>query len=396
MDMTKSILAAAGLTVMVPSAASAQAATVTAAPGKGVTVDAGDAFSTRLRGRIQLRGAADLPEASPAQSVVSVGTARLVLDGHLYSPALGYTLQLALGEREFREATRSPVLDAFVTWRAHRDLQVRAGQFFVPFDRLRTIRDGALQLADRARPVTELALDRDVGLEVSSEALGGDRSPVGYHIGVFGGGGVHNVTPRDAGGLLVARLELRPFGPLDDDADSDLTRTPSPRLAVGVGGARNFSTNRTRSTTGPSFALGTVDYTHAVADAVFKWAGFAAQGEWLWRGASVDTLKGSDASGQRASEGTRAGWGYVGQASYLFERPFEVVGRYARLKAEDDAAAAFVSDTRDRGQELTAGLNYYAQGHALKVQTAWTARSAPGLKLDDADHTAQIALDASF
>ena len=61
MDMTKSILAAAGLTVMVPSAASAQAATVTAAPGKGVTVDAGDAFSMRLRGRIQLRGAADLP-----------------------------------------------------------------------------------------------------------------------------------------------------------------------------------------------------------------------------------------------------------------------------------------------------------------------------------------------
>jgi hypothetical protein len=64
--------------------------------------------------------------------------------------------------------------------------------------------------------------------------------------------------------------------------------------------------------------------------------------------------------------------------------------------ADSDAEPKFVSDARDRGQELGVGLNYYAHGHALKVQTAWTARSAPGLALDAADHTAQVALDVAF
>lgn len=379
-----------------PKTNTAAAPQVAGAPGKGVTFDFGDPFSLRLRGRLQTRAVVDLPEEKAAQSTVSVGTARLSFEGHIHAPTLEYTLQLALGERDFRESARSPVLDAFVLWRAHRDLNVRVGQFFVPFDRVRTIRDGALQLVDRARPVVELALDRDVGVEIASDTLGGDHSPVGYHLGVFGGGGVHNVTPRDAGALVVARLELRPMGLFDDDTDSDLRRTPSPRLALGVGAARNMSTNRTRSTTGPSFTLGTVDYSHVAADAVFKWAGFAAQAEWLWRHASVQALKGTAADGAEVTEGTRGGSGYVGQASYVFETPFEIVARFARLMADSDAEPKFVSDARDRGQELGVGLNYYAHGHALKVQTAWTARSAPGLALDAADHTAQVALDVAF
>ena len=60
-----------------------------------------------------------------------------------------------------RLLVQDSIYDAFLDWKAHRDISVKAGQFFVPFDRLRTVREFALQMGDRPRPVAELTLDRD-------------------------------------------------------------------------------------------------------------------------------------------------------------------------------------------------------------------------------------------
>ncbi|MCB9690166.1 MAG: porin, partial [Alphaproteobacteria bacterium] len=304
-------------------AAQASEAVVTAAVGSGVTITSADErFSMNLRGRVQLRetlvvGAPEGEVPRELASQAQVQTARLTLRGHTLSEDLRYTVQLAFSQRDYRDGTVSPLYDAYLDAAASRDLSVRVGQMFVPFDRLRTIREFALQLPDRPRVVSELTLDRDVGVVASSDHLGGDRSVLAYRLGAFGGGGPNTAAPRELGGLLVGRVELRPLGPLDDDSEGDLERRRAPGLALGMGAAYNVNASRVRSTTSTVFEGGTVDYLHLCGDAVFKVRGFAVASEVVLRDAADDRIVSIDDAGTARVEYARSGWGVVVQPSMM-------------------------------------------------------------------------------
>jgi hypothetical protein len=366
------------------------------APGKGFTASFGDEFSLNLRSRIQLRYQLDAPAQGPALQTVNVGTARIWLSGHALTPDLGYMIQLAVAARDYRDGAISPVYDAYLDWKAHRDLSLRVGQHFVPFDRLRTIREWGLQMADRPRPVAELTLDRDVGATLYSDHLFGDRSPLAYRLGVFSGGGIHATAAKEVGALLVGRLELRPLGEIDDDVEGDLDRRPDPRVAIGGAFAANLSSNRVRSTTGGTFAGGTTDFLHAATDLVFKWRGVALQAEYLWKQASEDTIESVDDEGEPLTEATRSAHGWVLQASYVFPEPIEVVGRLSRLVAHRGTDPQLVTESIALGQEVGAGLNYYVLGHRFKLQADWIARMPHDFDMGSANHVVHVQLDATF
>lgn len=374
---------------------------ISGAPGDGVTFEFGKTFSLNVRSRIQLRYQINVPPRDDSgnrdvEQLVNIGTARLWLSGNVYVPELTYMIQLAVAGRDYRDGATSPIYDAYIDWKVHRDFNVRAGQYFVPFDRLRTVREWALQMADRPRPVLELTLDRDVGIVVSSDRFLGDHSPLAWRLGVFGGGGTNLSTGRTPGALFVGRLELRPLGPIDDDKEGDLERRKSPGLALGGALASNLETNRLRSTTGPTFEGGTTDYLHAAADLVFKWQGFGLQGEYLWKRASTDRILSVAPDGTPLTEYTRSGHGWVVQASYAFDPPFELVGRLSRLYALAGTDPAFVAEVDARGQEVAAGANYYFNGHRLKLQADWIARMPTDFRFGDADHVVHVQLDATF
>jgi hypothetical protein len=365
-----------------------------AAPGKGFTLKYGDAFSFNLRSRFQIRYQLDVPAPNEAgereeQQLVNIGTARLWFSGNVFNPQLTYMIQLAVAGRDYRDGAISPIFDAYVDWKPLTNLSVRAGQFFVPFDRLRTVREFALQMADRPVPIGELTLDRDVGVAVYSEKFLG--SPLTWRLGAFGGGGTNLSTGKDPGVLLTARLELRPLGPIDDDSEGDLERRKKPGLAIGTGVARNLNTNRQRSTTGTTYTGGVVDYTHFAADAVFKWQGFAAQFEYLWKKADADPILSLDDEGEQVTEWARSAGGWVAQASYTFDPPFEIVGRLAQLNAFDGTDPR-LQDTDEYG----VGLNYYINGHQFKIQTDWIAKVYEDDSFDDAVYVAHLQLDATF
>jgi hypothetical protein len=371
-----------------------------ASPGNGATIQAAR-FSLNVRARIQIRYQLAIPEADEdgdreLRQLVNVGTARLWLSGHTLVPELTYMIQLAVAARDFREGAVSPIYDAFLDWRAHRDFNLRAGQFFVPFDRLRTVREWALQMPDRPVPIWEFTLDRDVGLMVYSETFLGKRSPLAYRAGAFGGGGTNLTRGRTPGGLLVGRLELRPLGPIDDDVEGDLARRRRPAMALGVGLAKNFNTNRLRSTTGPTFAGGTTNYTHFATDLVFKWRGVMVQAEYVARTSSRASIESIGDDGQPIIELPQSGRGYVVQASYIFERPFELVGRLSELGAIGRRDQSFHASTRDRGQELAFGANYYVNGHKLKLQADWVLRMPHGFEMTRGDNLVHVQLDATF
>lgn len=371
-----------------------------AAPGDGATIWS-ERFSLNVKTRIQLRYQLHIPEADDAgerdlDQLANVSTARLVFSGHLFVPELTYTIQLAVAARDFRDGAVSPIFDAYLDWKGHRDASVRVGQFFVPFDRLRTIREWALQTADRPQPITELNLDRDVGVMLYSESFLGDRSPFAYRLGAFGGKGTNLTRGSTPGGLLVGRLELRPLGPIDDDVEGDLARRKKPALALGVGFAHDFRTDRLRATTGPNFVGGTTSYTYVATDLVFKWYGFAFQAEYLQRRSSKSAIRSVDDEGAEVHEYPQSGRGYVLQASYVFDPPIEIVARIAQLWAIGREDAEFYARTQDRGDELAVGTNYYFSGHKLKVQADWIARMPRGYELAHADHLVHVQIDATF
>jgi len=373
---------------------------VSGAPGKGVTLES-KRFSLNLKGRIQVRyqldvAAPDVEEERAFEQTAQIGTLRLFFSGHALEPELTYLIQLAVAGRDYRDGATSPVFDAFVDWKAHRDFSLRVGQYFVPFDRLRTVREFALQMADRPRPVAELTLDRDVGITAYSDSFLGDRSPVAWRFGVFGGGGTNLSEGKEPGGLIVGRVELRPLGPIDDDSEGDLERRKDPGLAVGAGWASNMNTNRARSTTGATFAGGVTDHLHAAVDAVFKWRGIALEAEVLHKSASVDAIESVDDQGSAIVERTRSGYGWVTQASYTFDPPFEVVARLARLYAHEGTDPQLVSEVAARGQELGGALNYYINGHRMKLQADWIALMPPDFAFAAAQHTAHLQFDATF
>lgn len=374
---------------------------VSGAPGQGLTWKVGDTFSLNVRSRIQLRYQLNIPTKDDAgqrefEQLVSIGTARLWLSGNILAPELTYMIQLAVAGRDFRDGATSPLYDAYLDWKAHRDFSVRAGQFFVPFDRLRTVREWALQMADRPRPVLEYTLDRDMGVVVYSERFLGERSPLAWRLGAFGGGGTNLSLGREPGALMVGRVELRPLGPIDDDKDGDLERRPRPGLALGGAFAANLNTNRLRSTTGPTFAEGTTDYLHAAADLVFKWRGFALQGEYLWKQASSDELASTASDGTTITEYTRSGQGWVAQASYTLDPPFEVVVRLSGMYALPGTDPRLRAETASHGQEVGAGLNYYFNEHKLKLQADWIARMPHDFHFDAADHVVHLQLDVTL
>ena len=374
---------------------------ITGEPGKGLTMNIGERFSLNVRTRIQLRYQLHVPPKGAngernLDQIVNIGTARLWISGHVYKPELTYMIQLALAGRDYRDGAISPIYDAFLDWKLHRDFAVRAGQYFVPFDRLRTVREFGLQMADRPRPVGELTLDRDVGVSFYSERFLGDRSPFAWRLGAFGGGGTNLVDAKKPGVLLVGRLELRPLGAIDDDLEGDLERRSKPGLAIGTSVAGNWNTNRVRSTTGPRYVGGTTDYQHAAADLVFKWLGVALQAEYLWRQASNDRIISINPDGTTLTEYTRSGTGWVLQASYIFDPPIEIVGRLSRLSAFSGTDPRFVTEAATAGQETAAGLNYYFNGHRMKLQADWIARTPTNFDFSRADHLVHLQLDATF
>jgi hypothetical protein len=346
---------------------------VTAAAGKGVTFKtADDKFSLKLRGRIQLR---DTYTHTVKPSVfntneVQVRTVRVWMQGNTFGPDIQYLLQLAFGGGDFGD-NASPVFDAFLEYTAFRDLQIRAGQFLVPFDRLRTIREFALQLVDRPQVVRELTLDRDMGLLLYSNNLFGLGNSLAYSLFVGGGDGRNRFNAVGSGPLFILRAVVRPFGAFDDDLEGDLSREHRPRLAVGIAGAYNIDTTKQQSTYGATFTQGTADYYHAAADLVLKYAGFSLMAEAVWR-KSPQTVFVGTVNGATVREYTRSGYGYLVQAGAMVSSRVELVGRYNQLFALTGTDPKLVELARNSGKEVTAGVNWYLNGHALKLQADYS------------------------
>ncbi|MDX2024239.1 MAG: porin [Deltaproteobacteria bacterium] len=371
--------------------------TITVAQGKGLSATSADGrFSFGVRGRIQLRET--IAHDPDVHNETQVRTFRFFTYGHLLSKDLQYLVQLAFGAAEYDPNTPSPVFDAFVDYKLHRDVQLRVGQYFVVFDRARTIRESSLHLVDRQQAVQELNLDRDVGLTVMSNDLFGQDGKFNYAFGIYGGNGRNRTTPvapavRRNGYLYTGRVGFKPFGPFDDDVEGDLQRLAKPRLALGLAAAFGDNADRNRGTIGTAYQQFTFDYKYAAADLVFKWHGVSLMAEALTRQARVDS-KTKLVGTTNVKEWSRSGWGYLFQAGVMITSRVEVAARWDELRTIGNTDPTLVSLVQRQGREVGGGINVYLNGHFLKLQADYAARF--GSADVDLWQVVRLQLDASF
>ncbi len=362
---------------------------VDAGLGSGVTIRSVDGqASLNIRARIQTRSTfvSDPRGAREDTSEVLIRRARLVFQGNAAGPSFTYYLQLSFANLDNEADLRLPLRDAYVTWSGARDFNVRVGQMKVPFSRQRVVSSSALQMVDRSIVVSELNLDRDVGVQVFSKNLLG-TGRLGYSLGLFGGEG-RNRLGRTAGLLYTARLETWPLGAFDDLVEGDQRRGRTLRLALGANVAYNQNTNRPRSTIGTPYPAGDVDYRHASADATLKWRGWSMASEVLIRSAKPP-LRAAAGGGATADLSPRSGWGAYLQGGRMITARTEITARYSHLVPRPAADPTFVAS-----DELGAGLSYYLHGHDLKVQGDYFSVTDP--TLGRRTHQARVQLQLFF
>jgi hypothetical protein len=351
-----------------PSAARPSAATVRIAAGRGMTVTSADErVSLNLRGFVQGRITVDVPSpAMPGAEVtpttlIAARRVRVILAGTLLGPTLGYQVHFGLAPNDLAQG--APLFDAFVTWAPSRDLSLRIGQFFVPFNRNRWISIMRQMMLERPIATNELNLDRDIGVMAFSNDLFGAGGRLSYSLGVFSGAG-RNRLEADYGLLYVARLGVNPLGRFDDhDSEWDLERSGA-RLALGLAGAINH-----HASTYATAALGSMpdarryDRVHVAGDVLFKWRGLSLQLEGLARFSPDDVTAQASA--------TRPGWGYTAHAGFVTPVKLAVGARWSQLFALP--AAMGTTAFRD-GYELGGIIAYHGIDGALMVALDYTLR----------------------
>ena len=340
---------------------------VEAGLGKGITVRTpDDQASLNIRARIQVRSTfvGETDDEYDDTLEIGIRRMRLVFQGNAMGPALTYYVQLAFSNLDTEPDLRLPLRDAYVTWAPGRGVNLRVGQMKVPFSRQRVVSSSALQMPDRSIVITELSLDRDVGLQMFSRSLLGGK--MGYAVGIFGGEGRNRVA-RAAGALYTARLEAWPFGQFDDYVEGDVQRSQAWRVAFGGGVGYNHNTNRPRSTTGTPYPAGDFDYGHAGADILVKKSGWSITSEIMYRDADRDTSA-IVMNGGLSVIHSRSGWGGFVQGGKMITDRIELTARYGRLQPSAETDPTFFD-----ARELGGGFSYYIRRHDLKIQADYFA-----------------------
>lgn len=361
--------------------------------GEGLTMRSADSlYSLTIRGYVQLRATLvdSVQDDVAASTEFQIRRLRLTLAGQFIVPELTYNVQFAFANRDQEPDLAVPVHEAWINYAPLRDVVLRVGQGKVPYSRQNMLSSGGQQFVDLSLVTSELGLDYDTGIYAYSKNLFGLGDRVQYQLGMFGGDGRNRLSNR-SGLMWTGRIEVSPFGKFESYVESDQARTEGPHLQLAFGGALNKSTVRARSTTGPSYTIGGIDYQHLEADLIFKWAGLSLQAEVLWRD-SPDVRSQSTVrmDGTTLTEYARPAWGYFVQGGYYLPTGLEFAARYGDLhprQRSDDP-------TLVRARELGGAASWYFQRHALKVQADYFYLF--GDTLDGGRHQVRVQAQLQF
>ncbi len=347
--------------------------------GRGFTFTSADEkFQLSLGGRMQFRytftdfDTADFNTKSDSSSW-DAKRIKLFLNGYAYTKDLTYKLELDL-----RQSGSSKMLqDAFINYKFMDEVQLRAGQYKVPFARQELTSDGSLSFVDRSPVVDAFKASYDLGAMAHGKIADGIAY---YNLGVFGGLG--QTTARATNdNMLAARVAVNPFGDMPYN-EPDFDRTKKPLLSIGAnyfrntlqnngtsfeGAASNYAGSNGWLGAGRSFVSSNgqkVSVDSFGVDLAFKWMGLALQGEYLLGQAENDIT----------NQLLRA-HGFYAQAGYMILPKLEAAVRYSYYDPNRDVS-------NDLRTEVIGALSYYFNKHNLKLTADVGSIHTQGAKTD--------------
>lgn len=289
---------------------------------------------------------------------------RLRMDGYIYNPKLTYSIQLAFtrGDQDFDDTGIANIVrDAVVFYNFTKNFYVAFGTNKLPGNRQRVNSSGQLQFADRSLVNSTFNIDRDFGIKgYYSSKLGN----MPFHLkGAITTGEGRPANSTDDGLAYTGRAEILPLGKFTNDGDyseGDLEREKTPKISIGGGYSYNHKTTRTGGQTGKAL-YSPLSLKTTFFDAMFKYAGWAYQVEYMQRDADNPLTFNDEGDVRYAYKGE----GVNQQLSYLIsdEEGYEIAGRYTWVNPH-----AEISAYERQTEVLELGLTKYFRAHRLKMQ----------------------------
>lgn len=212
-----------------------------------------------------------------------------------------------------------PMRNAFITYTKFPYSEIRLGQQKVSFSEEYWTSNSALDTIERSLPVTNLSVERDIGINILGDLLG---NKINYGIGVFNGNGI-NVTDTNDCKDIIGRITVSPFKGSQGVLDG-LT------LGVGAWGGKQLP--------GGTVAGDRKRYTGLL---VYKYVFLKLQGEYLFQKLE-----------QTGTENKKSkGW-YVICTGDVKKDVIQLVAKYETCDADNTIAT-------DTQKITTIGINYF-------------------------------------
>jgi phosphate-selective porin OprO and OprP len=334
--------------------------------GSGFTFTSPDEkFSLSVGGRFQFRYTFnDYDGTKQDVSQWDAKRIRFWLKGYAYTKDLTY--QLEVDPRAYASASNKGLVDAWLNYKLLDEVQLKVGQYKVPFLRQQITSDGAQEFVDRSPAVDNMKADYDIGPMLNGKVANGLAY---YYLGWFGGAG--QTTGRsNNNNLFAARVVVNPLGDMPY-SEADTGYSEKPLLSIGANYFRNsvVKTGAALDISVPNYAgsggwLGKgfnkaglaatndkFDVDSYGADLAFKWMGMFLQGEYILGQAEAQ----SNGNLLRAQ-------GFYTEAGYtLIPKTLELALRYSYYDPDRDVANNNVT-------EQIGAVSYYFNDHKLKIQ----------------------------
>ncbi|HCU23973.1 MAG TPA: hypothetical protein DF383_03070 [Deltaproteobacteria bacterium] len=279
-----------------------------------------------------------------------VRRARLAFSGNLASKDLTYKFQIDLAK--FKDEL---LLDAYMNYKFYEALEVRFGQFTIPWIRQHQISSSNQEFVDRSLASNEFLVfhdadsngdgipdkrirnGRDVGLMVHGKAF---EKKLEYQGGIFNGSGTNSLNINNQ--MVYAGRAVYNFLGQAGYEEGDYAYHEDPALYFGSGG--NYFVSDLTSDKVAQFG----------AETGLKYKGLSLQGEFFYRHQNP----GEETAGKKND------YGYYAQAGYF------VIPKRLELAAR--ASAVFLEGNQNDKAEYMAGINTFIYGQHLKFQTDYS------------------------
>jgi len=318
---------------------------------------------------------------------------RLDLGGSVLNDEFSFKLTNDFTKDTDSGTSGSKLQDAYIDWHACPESNVRAGQWMTPFGRQWMTENHNLQFVDRTAAAQAFNFGRQEGVGY----YGTLADSYTHQLAVFNGNSsINGVSEgQNTGGfdnklLVVYNGAFDVLGSYDRGYEGDPTMSEG---SAGFGFSGFYSQDNISATGESAFSTGADQYGAAV-DFGYRGGGMSFQVEGLYRGFSFDDVSfgGDDSADFFAT--------YV-QGGIMVAENMELAARFGWIDLDEDVSRVLAASANSAvvtdGYEVNASLNYYLNGHNLKVMTGPTWIIADNEGQDDVtDFRYQVGLFGYF